>query len=107
MRARRATQAVTSILTRALNVKLIISRAKPGPIVNGKMQEVTLLNGDKLRADAFVWSCGPWLMKTFPELLGNRMRIPLGQVVYYGTPTGSHRFTFPNMPSYNFPGVTG
>ena len=107
VRARRATQAVASILTRALGVKLIISRAKPGPLVDGKMHEITLLNGDKIRADAFVWACGPWLMKTFPELLGNRMRIPLGQVVYYGTPTGSDRFTFPNMPSYNFPGVTG
>ena len=107
VRARRATQAVASIVTRTLGVKLIISRAKPGPIVDGKMTEITLLNGDKLHADAFVWACGPWLMKTFPELLGNRMRIPLGQVAYYGTPTGSDRFTFPNMPSYNFPGVTG
>lgn len=107
VRARRATQAVASIVTRALGVKLIISRAKPGPLVDGKMHEVTLLNGDKLRADAFVWACGPWLPKTFPELLASRMRVPLGQVVYYGTPTGSDRFTFPNMPSYNFPGVTG
>lgn len=107
VRARRATQAVASIVTRALGVKLIISRAKLGPIVDGKMQEVTLLNGDRLRADVFVFACGPWLPKVFPELLGNRMRLPLGQVVYYGTPTGSDRFTYPNMPSYNFPGVTG
>jgi mono/diheme cytochrome c family protein len=28
-------------------------------------------------------------------------------VHYFGTPPGNDRFTFPNMPSFNFPGVTG
>lgn len=37
----------------------------------------------------------------------NRMRVPIGHVYYYGTPVGDNRFTHPNMPSYNFPGVTG
>src|SRR5690242_10356898 len=35
------------------------------------------------------------------------MRTPLGYVCYYGTPPGDERFTYPNLPSYNFPGVTG
>jgi glycine/D-amino acid oxidase-like deaminating enzyme len=66
-----------------------------------------LINGDKLRGDAYVFACGPWLPKVFPDLLGNKFRLPLGQVVYYGTPPSSDRFTYPNMPSFNFPGVTG
>jgi glycine/D-amino acid oxidase-like deaminating enzyme len=37
----------------------------------------------------------------------NRMRVPLGYVCYFGTPVGDNRFTYPNLPSYNFPGVTG
>jgi glycine/D-amino acid oxidase-like deaminating enzyme len=37
----------------------------------------------------------------------NRMRTPLGSVFYYGPPPGDQRFTHPNMPSWNFPGVTG
>jgi glycine/D-amino acid oxidase-like deaminating enzyme len=28
-------------------------------------------------------------------------------VCYFGTPPGDDRFLFPNLPSYNFPGVTG
>lgn len=107
VRARRAAQAVASVLTHALGVKLIIAHARPGEAVNGKMHELALINGDKLHADAFVFACGPWLPKVFPELLANRFRLPLGQVVYYGTPPSSDRFTFPNMPSFNFPGVTG
>jgi mono/diheme cytochrome c family protein len=31
----------------------------------------------------------------------------MGHVHYFGTPPGNDRFTFPNLPSYNFPGVTG
>jgi hypothetical protein len=31
----------------------------------------------------------------------------MGHVHYFGTPPGDDRFTFPNLPSYNFPGVTG
>jgi glycine/D-amino acid oxidase-like deaminating enzyme len=107
VRARRGAQAVASVVTHALGAKLIIAHAKPGDVADGKMQDLALINGDKLRADIFVFACGPWLPKVFPELLGNRFRLPLGQVVYYGTPPSSDRFTYPNMPSFNFPGVTG
>ena len=37
----------------------------------------------------------------------DRIRTPLGYVHYFGTPPGDDRFTFPNLPSYNFPGCTG
>jgi glycine/D-amino acid oxidase-like deaminating enzyme len=35
------------------------------------------------------------------------MRLPLGHVCYFATPPGDERFTFPNLPSWNVPGVTG
>jgi hypothetical protein len=50
---------------------------------------------------------GPWMGKTFPELLAKKTRVPIGYVCYFATPVGDHRFTYPNLPSYNFPGVTG
>src|SRR5262249_48712234 len=59
------------------------------------------------RADTFVWAVGPWMGKTFPELLAKKTRVPIGYVCYFATPVGDHRFTYPNLPSYNFPGVTG
>src|SRR5204863_3072706 len=60
-----------------------------------------------LRADIFVYCVGPWLGKTFPEIFAKKTRTPIGYVVYFATPVGDHRFTYPNIPSYNFPGVTG
>jgi hypothetical protein len=47
------------------------------------------------------------LSKTFPDLFAKKMRVPIGYVCYFATPVNDHRFTYPNMPSFNFPGVTG
>ena len=60
-----------------------------------------------LTAGTFVFALGPWFPKAFPDLMASRIRTPLGHVHYFGTPPGSDRFTFPNLPSFNFPGVTG
>jgi sarcosine oxidase len=106
VRARAATQAVAAIAQRE-GVKLIVSRARPGAVVNGKMDGVVLEDGTIVRGDQYVFCCGPWLRKVFPKQLETRMRIPMGYVCYFSVPDGDRRFTFPNLPSYNFPGVTG
>ncbi len=105
-RARAATQAVASIAQRE-GVQLVIGRARPGPVVNGVMDGVVLEDGRVIRGDSYVFCCGPWLRKMFPSILENRMRVPLGYVCYFGVPEGDRRFSYPNLPSYNFPGVTG
>jgi glycine/D-amino acid oxidase-like deaminating enzyme len=89
-----------------MGVKLVISRVRPGPMVNGAMDGVILEDGTTVRGDAYVFACGPWLRKLFPYL-ENRMRVPIGVACYFGVPVGDSRFTFPNLPSFNFPGVTG
>ena len=106
IRSRPVTQAVAAV-GRRKGVRFILGRARPGAISGGKMQGVILEDGSTVTGDAYVFACGPWLPKLFPTLLGKRMRIPLGYVVYFGTPVHDHRFTYPNLPSYNFPGVTG
>ncbi|MCE9601630.1 MAG: FAD-dependent oxidoreductase, partial [Gemmatimonadetes bacterium] len=105
-RARASTLAVAAIAEKA-GVEFRIGRIKPGPIVNNQMDGVVFDDGSVLRGDAYVFCCGAWLRKLFPTLMTNRMRVPLGYVGYFGTPIGDNRFTYPNMPSYNFPGVTG
>ena len=105
-RARASTLAVAAIAEK-MGATIRIGRVRPGPIVNNKMDGVLFDDGSVLRADAYVWACGPWLRKIFQPLLTNRVRVPLGYVCYFATPAGDTRFTYPNMPSYNFPGVTG
>jgi sarcosine oxidase len=106
VRARRATQ-LAARAVRRLGGTIITARATPGPTVNGRLDGVTLDDGRRLEGDRYVFACGPWLRTLFPSLLENRMRVPLGYVVYFGTPPGDHRFAYPNLPSWNIPGVTG
>lgn len=105
VRARAATQAVAAV-GQKMGVKLTIGRVRLGEIRNGQLQGVILEDGTVVRGDAYVFACGPWLRKLFPYM-ENRMRIPLGFVCYFGVPVSDKRFTYPNLPSYNFPGVTG
>ena len=105
-RARASTLAVAAIAEK-MGATIRIGRVRPGPVVNNKMDGVVFDDGSVLRADAYVWACGPWLRKIFQPLMTNRARIPMGYVCYFATPAGDTRFTYPNLPSFNFPGVTG
>jgi len=106
VRARRACQAVAAAFEH-IGGKIVIGRASPGKAVNGRLTELELDTGATVRADTFVYAVGPWLGKTFPELFAKKTRVPMGYVCYFATPIGDYRFTYPNLPSYNFPGVTG
>ena len=105
VRARRATESVAEVF-RHEGGQIVIGRVVPPEPGSFDGHTVRLVNGDAISGDAFVFAVGPWLGKTFP-LMQNRMRTPLGTVVYFGTPAGDQRFTYPNLPSWNFPGTTG
>ncbi|HSJ24149.1 MAG TPA: FAD-dependent oxidoreductase [Longimicrobiales bacterium] len=106
VRARRACEAVAEVF-RQEGGTIVQAKATMPSSVAGRLARLPLEPGDDIAGDSYVFACGPWLWKVFPELLGNRMRTSMGHVYYFGTPTGDHRYTFPNMPSWNFPGVTG
>lgn len=105
-RARRSCEAVSRVFRR-LGGELVVEYARPAVRTGDRLDDIVLANHQSLGAQQFVFACGPWLGKVFPELLSSRMRTPIGQVHYFGTPAGDDRFTWPNLPSYNFPGVTG
>ena len=106
VRARRAAQTAAAVFEK-LGGKIVIGRAKESKISNGRLEVISLDTGGTLRAETFVYCVGPWLGKTFPDVFAKKTRVPLGYVCYFATPVNDHRFTFPNLPSYNFPGVTG
>lgn len=83
------------------------TRQTPG-VAGGEGRLATVrVNGEELAADHFVFALGPWFATTFLDVLDGIIRIPMGNVVYFGTPPGDARFDFPNLPSWNFAGVTG
>ncbi len=106
VRSRRACEVVWEVFRQA-GGETAIARAAPGRRAGDRLLDVALESGGTMTAGQFVFACGPWLPKLFPDTLGNRMRIPMGSVFYFGTPPGDNRFTHPNMPSWSVPGVTG
>ncbi|MCY3545471.1 MAG: FAD-dependent oxidoreductase [Gemmatimonadetes bacterium] len=106
VRARRAIEAVAQVFEQAGGT-IRIARADTGPATASRLDALTLQPGESVSAGTYVFALGPWFPKAFPELMGNRLRIPMGNVVYLRTPPGDNHYSYPNLPSYNFPGVTG
>ena len=106
VRARRAIESVAQVFQHE-GGEVKIARAAMGP-ANGRQLGALQLDPDEsLSAGTYVFALGPWYPKAFPELMGDRVRIPIGHVAYFRTPPGDNSYSYPNLPSYNFPGVTG
>jgi glycine/D-amino acid oxidase-like deaminating enzyme len=106
VRARRVCETVAEMF-RAKGGQIVIARAEPGARTGARLTDLVLSSGERLAARQFVFACGPWLAKVLPDVLTDKLRTPLGQVFYFGTPPGDDRFVYPHMPSWNVPGVTG
>jgi glycine/D-amino acid oxidase-like deaminating enzyme len=65
-----------------------LSEARPLSILSEKMQGITLSDGSKLTADQYVFACGPWLGKLFPEEIGSLVRPTRQEVFYFNVPAG-------------------
>ena len=64
----------------------------------GNWDELTLSDGSKLRADQYVFACGPWLGKLFPQTVGNHIRATKQDIFFFGTPAGDDRFSEKHFP---------
>ncbi|HEY7498189.1 MAG TPA: FAD-dependent oxidoreductase [Vicinamibacterales bacterium] len=60
--------------------------------------DVRLADGARLDRDRYVFACGPWLGRLFPDAIGARVRPTRQEVFYFGTPAGDARFVDPHMP---------
>src|SRR5439155_19652289 len=68
------------------------------PSGNRKLQAIYTSAGDCLSAGVFIFACGPWLPKLFPDLLGDRIRPTRQDVFFLGPPAGNDAFRSPKMP---------
>ena len=71
---------------------------KPGKIFNNKLTELILSDGSKLNADSYVFACGPWLSKVFPNALKDIITPTRQEVFFFGTPYGDSSLFESNMP---------
>src|SRR6266403_316184 len=70
------------------------------PYGSGTFEYVTSGAGEQFSAKEFVFACGAWLAKLFPELLGDKIFPTRQTVFYFGIPAGDDRFSSPALPTW-------
>jgi sarcosine oxidase len=68
------------------------------PQGKGHLKAILISDGESITADAYVFACGPWLGKLFPDLLEHRIFPTRQEVLFFGIPPGDRRFEPPQMP---------
>ena len=74
------------------------SAARPESDNNGKLSRVLLADDSHVSGDQYVFACGPWLGRLFPDVLGDRIRPTRQGVFYFGTPSRDDRYSAANLP---------
>lgn len=57
-----------------------------------------LSDGSRLKADVYVFACGPWLGRLFPKTIGDFIVPTKQDVLFFGTPAGDPRFSDEHLP---------
>jgi glycine/D-amino acid oxidase-like deaminating enzyme len=83
--------------TVAAGATYLLSAVAP-PAGKGRLTEVRLRDGRALQAGAFVFACGPWLPRLFPDVLRDRIQPTRQEVFFFGPPAGDRRFAPPALP---------
>jgi sarcosine oxidase len=95
--ARRAVQAVVAEAIK--NGVEYLQDAVTTPAGDGSLNEITTTSGQRISAGHFVFACGPWLPKLFPDLLADRIHATRQEVFFFAAPAGNS-FTQPSMPTW-------
>jgi sarcosine oxidase len=98
MLARRAVQSLADDL-RNSGVEGMVARVNP-PNAAGKLSAITTGSGERVSAGTFVFACGPWLAKLFPDLLKDRIFPTRQEVFFLGPPAGNDDFGASRMPAW-------
>lgn len=64
-----------------------------------KLDHITTESSRRISAAQYVFACGPWLPKMFPDLLAERIHPTRQEVFFFATPAGQS-FTAPALPTW-------
>lgn len=70
------------------------------PSGQGKLSELKTANGETISAGTFIFACGAWLPKLFPNELAGRIFPTRQEVFFLGAPPGNRRFGVGQMPAW-------
>jgi sarcosine oxidase len=72
------------------------------PHGTGGLGSIATRSGAHIEAGQFVFACGAWLGKLFPEALGGRIFPSRQEVFFFGVPAGDRRFSPAELPTFLF-----
>ncbi len=101
--ARRAVQTLVAEFVAAGGT--YVQAAVSPPASSGeRLREVRTAAGGRFSAGRFVFACGPWLPKLFPDLLGRRIFPTRQEIFFFAPEAGDARFLphrFPGWADFN------
>jgi glycine/D-amino acid oxidase-like deaminating enzyme len=65
-----------------------VAEARPAGFEGAGLSAILLSGGQTLRADRYVFACGPWLGRVFPDVVGGRVTPTRQEVFFFGLPPG-------------------
>jgi sarcosine oxidase len=71
---------------------------------SGGLASIATRNGEHIVAEQFVFACGAWLGKVFPDVLAERIFPSRQEVFFFGVPAGDTRFAPAELPTFLFQG---
>jgi len=114
--ARRAVQTLVAEFVRA-GGQYRQAQIVPPQAGAAALSHVATAAGETLRAGRFVFACGPWLGRVFPDLLGRRIFPTRQEVFFFAPAAGDERFQPGRLPGwadfnggdiyYGFPDLEG
>jgi len=78
----------------------MMAEVAPEPPQDGFMPAIRSSEGLPLEANHYVFCCGPWLGKIFPDLIGDTVSPSRQEVYFFGPPAGDTRFDSGNLPGW-------
>ena len=70
------------------------------PKTSAAFTAVTTTSGELIGAEHFVFACGPWLPKMFPDVLGKKIFPTRQEVFFFAPPGGDARFSPGQLPGW-------
>ena len=71
---------------------------RPPSASGARLTRIDLGNGSTIAADRYVFACGPWMGRLFPDVVGRRIVATRQEVFFFGTPAGDPRYDAPGQP---------
>jgi sarcosine oxidase len=71
-----------------------------GDTRDGSIAAISTSGGERISAGQFVFACGAWLGKIFPEILGPRIFPSRQEVFFFGVPPGNNQFSAQALPTW-------